>query len=89
MVKVSFTPNLLRHVNCREQSVAATTVQEALDRVFQDQPDIQGYVLDDQGRLRTHMAVFIDGKPILDRDMLSDAVSENSEIYVMQALSGG
>jgi hypothetical protein len=35
------------------------------------------------------MAVFIDGAPLRDRRHLSDAVSESSRIYVMQALSGG
>jgi hypothetical protein len=35
------------------------------------------------------MLVFVDGQQIGDRDRLSDAVRPTSEIYVMQALSGG
>jgi hypothetical protein len=35
------------------------------------------------------MAIFLDGVPILDRRELSDAVSKLSEIFVVQALSGG
>jgi len=35
------------------------------------------------------MAVFVDNRPILDNDGLSDPVQPNSEVYVMQALSGG
>lgn len=45
--------------------------------------------MDDQGALRRHMAVFVDGRQIKDRRGLSDAVGETSEVYVMQALSGG
>jgi hypothetical protein len=33
--------------------------------------------------------VFVDGEPVLDRSTLSDPVAADSEIYVMQALSGG
>jgi hypothetical protein len=35
------------------------------------------------------MNVFLDGEQIADRVGLSDAVRPESEIYVMQALSGG
>ncbi len=42
MVKVTFTSNLLRHANCRQQSVAATAVREALERAFEDQQDVRG-----------------------------------------------
>jgi hypothetical protein len=52
-------------------------------------PRLRGYVLDDQGALRHHMMVFVDGEPIRDRARLSDLVRPTSEVYVMQALSGG
>lgn len=64
-------------------------MREVLDRAFLDRPRARGYVLDDQGALREHMAVFLDGAQIHDRIGLSDPVRENSEIYIMQALSGG
>jgi len=35
------------------------------------------------------MAIYVDGVPIMDRQGLSDAVPETSEVFVMQALSGG
>ena len=89
MVRVAFTRNIQRHVSCPEQSVQAATVREALEAVFRTIPGARGYVLDDQGALRRHMAVFVDGVQIEDRSGLSDAVPDGSEIYVMQALSGG
>lgn len=49
----------------------------------------RSYVLDDQGLLRKHMIVFINGETVRDRDQLTDAVTDDAEIYVMQALSGG
>ena len=89
MPRVVFTPNLERHLDCPEQTVTGQTVHEVLDVVFADNPRLRGYVLDDQNRLREHMMIFVDGQSIADRVDLSDAVGEASEVYVMQALSGG
>jgi hypothetical protein len=89
MARVLFTQNLQRHVPCPPCDVAGGTVREVLDAVFAANPRLRGYVLDEQGVLRRHMAVFVDGVQIRDRDRLSDAVGANSEVYVVQALSGG
>lgn len=64
-------------------------MREVLDEVFVANPRARSYVLDDQGALRKHMVIFVDGQAIRDRESLSDVVPENSEVYVMQALSGG
>lgn len=89
MAEVTFTPNLRRHVDCPTVEVPGATVREVLDRVFADNPRLRGYVLDDQGALRKHMVVFIDGQQLVDRDRLADPVGPDAELYVMQALSGG
>lgn len=89
MVRVSFTPNLQRHVECPTADVEAATVAEALETVFRGNPRLRGYILDDQGEVRKHVAVFINGKLIADRIRLTDAVPAGGEIFVMQALSGG
>lgn len=89
MAAVHFTKNLRRHVDCDETVAEGTTVRQVLDRVFDENPRVRSYVLDDQGGLRKHMAVFVDGDQIADRKELSDAVGANAEIYIMQALSGG
>lgn len=64
-------------------------MSEALSRVFRDNPGLRGYVLDDQGRVRTHVVIYVDGSPVRDRSTLGDAVPAGAEIHVMQALSGG
>jgi len=89
MARVLFTPNLERHLSCPEATVSGASVREALDAVFETHQQLRGYVLDDQSRLRQHMVIFVDGKMIVDRVHLSDAITVDSEIYVMQALSGG
>jgi hypothetical protein len=57
--------------------------------VFAANPRLRSYVLDDQGRLRHHVVIFIGEQRILDSVGLSDPVGETDEIFVMQALSGG
>jgi molybdopterin synthase sulfur carrier subunit len=89
MATVTFTENLQRHVECPPTSAPGATVREVLAEVFRANPRARGYVLDDQGELRVHMVIFIDGQQIRDRRGLSDPVTPNGEVYVMQALSGG
>lgn len=89
MAIVVFTPNLKRHVECPTETVDGATVRAVLDAVFAQNPRLRGYIVDEQGSLRRHMSVFVDGQQIVDRDRLSDPVRPASEIYVMQALSGG
>ena len=78
-----------RHIECEPRDVEAGTLREALDAVFRDTPQLEGYVLDDQRRLRRHVTVFIDNVVLTDRVELSDPVRTDSDVYVMQALSGG
>jgi hypothetical protein len=90
MASVNFTPNLRRHVNCPTTVAQGDTVAEVLENVFSQEPFLRGYVLDEQGAVRKHMVIFLDGIALKDRVRLSDSVlREDSEIFVMQALSGG
>jgi hypothetical protein len=89
VARVVFTANIQRHVSCPARDAAGRTVREVLDAVFADNGPARSYVLDDQGGLRHHMLVFVDGSLIRDRAALSDAVTADGEVYVMQALSGG
>lgn len=89
MPKVVFTPNLERHLSAPADEAPGATVRQVLDGVFARNPRLRGYILDDQGRLRRHVMVFVDGRQVADGEGLTDAVSPQAEIYVMQALSGG
>ncbi len=88
MAKVHFTSHL-RHVAPSEPVEAAgSTVADVLSDVFARHPAVRGYVLDDQDRIRLHVAVFVDGTHVR-RNILSAPVTPTSEVYVLQALSGG
>lgn len=90
MPRIEFTRQLAQHVPCPPAVVDAGTLGAAFDRVFSENPPLSGYVLDDQGNLRQHVAVFVDGQLIRQRDRLKEVpLGPDSQIFVMQALSGG
>jgi len=89
VAQLKFTQHIQRRLAAPPMDVPGSTVREALDNAFREQPKLRTYVLDDQGRLRKHVVIFIDGRMVADRGELSDNVGENSELLVMQALSGG
>ena len=89
MPTISFTPALRRYLAAPSAQVEGATVADALAAVFASRPALRGYVLDDQGNLRRHVAVYVNGRPVSDRARLSDPVGPRDEVYVFQALSGG
>ena len=89
MATVKFTRNIQRHVECPTREIPGSTLRGVLDAYFLENERARGYVLDEQGRIREHMVVFIDGEMVRDRVSLSDAVRPQSIIDVIQSLSGG
>ncbi len=89
MGQISFTANLRRHVPCPPVDVRGSTLRAVLDQVFAGNPLLRSYVLDEQGRVRRHVRIYINDRPIRDRLALSDKVGPDDDIHVLQALSGG
>jgi molybdopterin converting factor small subunit len=89
MVEVVFAEAFRRHVDCPVASVAGNTVREVLGAYFEAYPLARGYVVDDVGAVRKHVAVFVNDDLITDRSSLGDPVGDGDRIHVFQALSGG
>jgi molybdopterin synthase sulfur carrier subunit len=89
VASIHFTQNLTRHTACPSAVIAASTVAELLERYFESWPGVRDYVLDNQGEVRHHVKVLVDGVNIKDRQKLTDNLNKDSEVYVFQALSGG
>jgi hypothetical protein len=88
MALVHFTTHL-RRLAPEPVPAAGETVGQALAAVFHKHPRLQSYVLDDQGRLRKHVCVFADGERLAHDGALSHPIQAGTELYIMQALSGG
>jgi len=89
MPRVTFTAHLAAIGPPDDTPVPGATVKAALDAVFADYPRLEGYILDDQSRPRHHIVIFVDGARCSNDNVLQMAVAPSSEIFVLQALSGG
>jgi hypothetical protein len=90
MPTIKFTYALKRFFpKLKDTPAKGNSLQEVFKEIETNYPGLSSYVLDERGSLRRHVNIFIDGKMINDRNKLSDSFSSNSEIYIMQALSGG
>ena len=89
MARLVFTQQLARFTTVPEIGSGAATLRAALDDAFAVNPLLRGYVLDDQGRLRENVVIFIDGRRCADPVRLADPLQDNSTVHILQALSGG
>lgn len=89
MPQLHFTQNLRRHTPCPSYRGEGGTVATLLQEYFRQYPGVRDYVLDNQGHVRHHVKVLVDGINLTDRTQLSDTLSPDSEVHVFQALSGG
>jgi sulfur-carrier protein len=91
MPHVAFTRHLQTFFPKLKQveEVEGATVSEVIAHLEKRYPGFALYVVDETGRLRRHVNVFVGEQPICDREALSDAVAPGDEIYILQSLSGG
>jgi sulfur-carrier protein len=89
MAEVHFTSWLRELVPDGPLTAQGATVGAALEQVFADRPQVRSYVLDDRGRLRKHVCVFVDGTRLKNADALKRSIGAQTKLHVMQALSGG
>jgi molybdopterin synthase sulfur carrier subunit len=89
MPTVEFAPALTRHVACPRQELPAASLRAALDAAFGAAPALRGYVLDEQGAVRKHVAVFVNGRMIGNRTELDLPLADADRVLVIQALTGG
>lgn len=89
MATLVFTQQLRRFTEVPELDTSAPMLRAALDEAFALNPRLRSYILDEQGHLRRHVVVFIDGQRVHDRVKLDAPLTATSSIHVLQALSGG
>jgi molybdopterin converting factor small subunit len=81
-------PTPLRSYTGQRAVVSATgaTVSDVLDDLDRQFPGIRFRAVDEQGRLRPHVNIWVGPDPVRD---LATPVDETDEVTIMQALSGG
>ena len=61
------------------------TVADVLRELEKAHPDVRGWVLDERGRIRPHINVFVNGEPAEP----DNPVDDNDKIEILPAISGG
>lgn len=89
MARIFFTQQLARFTSVPQVETSADLLRAGLEDAFALNPLLRSYVLDDQGRLRANVTIFIDGGRCHDSASLDDPLQPGSQVYVLQALSGG
>lgn len=67
------------------QDLAPGSLAIALGGLFASEPALRHHLLDEDGAIRPHVLIFVDGR----RADLTTAVADGSEVIVLQAVSGG
>ena len=69
----------------RELELDGTTVGEVLRALEQEHPGTKGWILDERGRIREHVNVFVNR----DYGREETAVGASDRLHVIPAISGG
>ena len=77
---------LLSYTGAREIEARGATLDEVLADLDRRYPGIRFRMIDEQGRLRPHLRLFINGEQV---GSLSIALRPSDEVQIVQALSGG
>ena len=64
-------------------------MSDALALLWQDHPGLRDRVVDEQGEVRQHINIFVDGESIRFSEGLRTPVSDRAEILIVPAVSGG
>ena len=68
-----------------EHEVTGGTVREALDSLLAKEPGLRTHLLDEQGEIRPHVSIFVDGV----QAKLDTPIRMGADIRVLHAVSGG
>jgi molybdopterin converting factor small subunit len=69
--------------------VGGDTVEQVLDALASQHPDIRGRLLDDGGKLRRFVNIFVDDEDIRHRDGIHTPVGPDQRVSILPAVAGG
>jgi molybdopterin converting factor small subunit len=85
-MKVLIPGPLRSYTGCSVVDASGATLADLLTDLDRRFPGIRFRMVDEQDKLRPHMRVFINGRPVFD---LSRPLGEAEEVAIVPALSGG
>lgn len=72
-----------------EVTMQGATLGATLDDLAVRLPQLERRLRDEQGRLRPHVLLFVDGVGVRGGNIMDTPVGEGAEVFVAPAVSGG
>jgi molybdopterin converting factor small subunit len=72
-----------------EIEIRGGTLGEALDDLAMRLPQLERRLRDEQGKLRPHVLMFVDGVSVRGGSPMKTPVGDGAEVFVAPAVSGG
>lgn len=90
MATIHLPSSLANYANQqREISIAAESLDQALQKLAEHFPQLKDHIMDKQFKLLLHVAVFIDGEQLDSTQNQNVSLKADSQIVLVLALSGG
>lgn len=89
MVKVVLTANLQKYFPESKFETEANSLKDLLRKMDERRPLFSTYIIEDNGSIRKHVNIFIDGEVLSDKSHTDVQLKSGSQVHIMQALSGG
>jgi len=71
--------------NASDHTIPGSTVADLLRELERAHPAVEGWILDERGRIRRHMNVYVNG----ERSSEATPVAAEDRIDILPAISGG
>jgi len=72
-----------------EVQITGSTVSQAINDLTSQYPAIKPHIIDNQGRLRRHVNLFVNKENINDLNGLDTSIEESDIIILMPSITGG
>jgi len=72
-----------------EVQVTGSTVSQAITDLTTQYPTIRTHIVDNQGKLRRYVNLFVNQENINNLDGLDTSIEESDKIILMPSISGG
>ena len=90
MPTVRFPAVMKYYVNNQtEFFVPAVTVQEVVDQVIEQYPSIKFHLVDENGNMRKHFNIFINGTHIRELNGMDSPLKDEDKVILMASAAGG
>jgi sulfur-carrier protein len=89
LVKVTLTANLQKYYPQAKFDMSASSVKDLLKKMDEVRPYFSAYILEDNGAIRKHVNIFINGEVVRDKSHVEIPLEAGTQVHIMQALSGG